>query len=49
MHRLYTSQCGNTTETEHGKFYGIFKREKRSVLMIYDRHSEMQSKWDKVL
>lgn len=35
----------DTAETEHIKFHGISERE--STLMIYDRHPELQSKWDK--
>ncbi len=38
-------KCGNTAKAEHIKFYGIPEREK--PLMIYDRHPELQIKWDK--
>ena len=37
--------CRNTAENKYIKFYGILKRE--STLMIYDRHPELQSKWNK--
>ena len=35
----------NTIKVECFQFYGILKG--KSTLMIYDRHPELQSKWDK--
>ena len=34
-----------STEDQHIEFYGILKG--KSTLMIYDRHPNLQSKWDK--
>ena len=34
------------TKIEYGKFYGVSKR--KNTLMVYNRHLEMQYKWDKV-
>ena len=44
--QITSFKCRNTTEIKCLRFYGIFKRGK-STLMLYDRHPELQSKWDK--
>ena len=41
VRRLRTSQRSNSTEIENSKFYEILK--KKSTLMLYDRHTELQS------
>ena len=45
MHRSCTFKCCNTAKIKCFKFYGILKG--KSTLMLYDRHPELQSKWDK--
>ena len=45
MYRPCASKCGDSTKIEYFEFYGILKG--KSTLMIYDRHPELQSKWDK--
>lgn len=47
MRGLYTSKCGNITQTEPISFVGYLKG--KSTLVIYERDSELQSKWDKSL
>ena len=38
-------KCFNAAEVEHIKLHGI--SEGKSTWMIYDRHPNLQSKWDK--
>ena len=45
MHRSCTLKCGIPPKMSVLKFMGYLKG--KSTLMIYDRHSELQSKWDK--
>ena len=45
MYRSCTFKRSNSTKTQSIRFYGVSER--KSTLMIYDRHPELQSKWDK--
>lgn len=45
MYRSCTFKRSNSTKTQSIRFYGYLKG--KSTLMIYDRHPELQSKWDK--
>lgn len=45
MYRSCTYECGNSAQIKYIRFYEILKR--KSTLRIYDRHPELQSKWDK--
>ena len=40
------SKRGNIVKTKYLNFIGYLKG--KSMLMIYDRHPELQSKWDNV-
>lgn len=37
--------CKHTTENEYFELHGVSKR--KNTLMIYDRHPELQNKWNK--
>lgn len=45
MCRSRAFKCRNTTEIKCLRFMGYLKG--KSTLMLYDRHPELQSKWDK--
>lgn len=45
MRGSYTSKCSYTIKMSMSSFMGHLKG--KSTLMIYDRHPELQSKWDK--
>ena len=45
MPRSCTPLCKYTTKDEYLDFHGVFKG--KSTLMIYDRHPNLQSKWNK--
>ena len=47
MHRSCATECLNTTQDEHFKFYWIGYLKDKSTLMLYDRHPDLQSKRDK--
>ena len=45
MHRPCAPERLDTTQDEHFNFMGYLKG--KSTLMLYDRHPDLQSKWDK--
>ena len=45
MHSPCTSLCKHTAKDEHLDFHGISQG--KSTLMIYDRHANLQNKWNK--
>lgn len=46
MHRSCAFKRGNTTKHKYFRFQGVTLKGK-STLMVYDRHPELQRKWDK--
>lgn len=45
MHRPCASVCKHPTETQRFQLYGVSKG--KSALMVFDRHPELQNKWNK--